>query len=87
MSTEQPTPLRAKVSQRTINQPQPDMAMPVKIEQQAWQLEKLSSGPSLGTITLLLGVTCVLGFAVFDAVQGIIASFSLSNRVNSCLIT
>ncbi|WP_051275462.1 YcjF family protein [Aestuariibacter salexigens] len=76
MSAERPTPLRSKVSQRTLEQSQPKVDLPVRVERLEWQADGSASRLSLGSIALMSGALCVLGFALFDAMQSIIVNFS-----------
>ena len=67
---------KTKVTTQTLNIAQPETKLPKQITEDVWELETASTGVSLGSATLGLGVLSILGFFVFDAYTTLTANMA-----------
>ncbi len=67
---------RSRVSQRTLEDTQPEHAMPDKVATDSWQETRPSSGLSWAKVALITGAASLLAFLVYNAVTGLVSDFA-----------
>ncbi|GGW84653.1 YcjF family protein [Alteromonas halophila] len=78
---------RSKVSQKTLEESQPEHAMPSRMAEENWQERPISGGLSWGKVALITGIASLLALLVYNAVSGLLADFERYPITSSVLGT
>lgn len=76
---------RSKVSQKTLEDAQPQHAMPSKTNTEDWQEVPPTSGLSWGKLAMITGMASLLAFLVYNAVTGLLGDYERYPVVSSIL--